>query len=273
MLRKRDIELIAGLVEGTLEDESEARALVEQSSEAKSEFEAQRVAYRALRGASRVQMTDSERAELRRELWTDLTTTPTEPERRIPWYYKLAPVAAALFVMVGLAAVLTQSDNDSAGSTAEISSGLDGAASDTTQADSADTTSAASNLARESDEAEMDAVPESGDSDDQARALLAMPAAQFYETVAESVRSGDFTDTTSAQNDPAEAEIADQEACLNTSGLEDHTILGQARNVRPTDGDDPTSYLVVVPADEEIGPDTPVSFVDTETCELVHVEA
>lgn len=67
-MREHEIDLIAALVEGRLEDETEARALITSSPEMRQEYQAQKLAYEALAGAGMVRMTESERSALHRDI-------------------------------------------------------------------------------------------------------------------------------------------------------------------------------------------------------------
>jgi hypothetical protein len=123
-MRDHERELIAALVEGRLDDESEARALVASSPELHEEYEAQLLAYRALTGAGSVSLSEAERAELHRDVWTALRHRSEAPARGA-WYLRAAAVAAGLFVVVGLAAVLSTSGGQDAGVMGGLAADLD----------------------------------------------------------------------------------------------------------------------------------------------------
>lgn len=267
MLRKHEIELIARLVEGNLDDESEARALLERSEQARAEYEAQKTAYDALRSAGPVTMTESEKAALRRDTWTALRQDPQPKARKVPWYYKLAPVAAALSLVIGLAAVLTQGSNDAgeADSFDEISESL---SADTTQADSgaiesAETTRAASGDGDDGAEADMA---------DEEAAPTARSLEDVFAQIAEAVRTrDDMGDAAEIFPLGAREEVEEAARCLESAGLPNYSILGEFE-APSVSGDSPTTYLVVVQSNDEIGPDTQVVFIDTGTCRIAHVE-
>lgn len=270
MLRRHEIDLIAGLVEGILEDESDARALIEKSAEARAEFEAQKVAYEALRSVEPVSMTAGEKATLHRELWTALRHDPQPSPSKAPWYLRLAPVAAALFVIVGLGAVLTQgvltqqSGNDAAtvDTFAEASEGL---SADTTIADSGeagdalDTTEAMSD---DADDGAADVVREEA-------APLAPALASAFTEVADAVRSKtDIHEVAQFRSFATSEELEEVSQCLATAGLPNYMVFGEFED--PVGSE--TTYLVAVQSNAEIGPDTQVVFIDTGTCEIAHVE-
>ena len=265
MLRKRDIELIAGLVEGTLEDETEARALLESSQEARSEYEAQSVAVAALRSARTTAMSEVERSDLRREIWTELRNDPSPASRRAPWFYRLAaPVAAALVVVVGVLALLDQGFQAS-DETADTFAGA--LSADTTESETSDSPETAQDGAT----APADDDTAGGDQAAEELAPEALQPEEFFASVAELVRSDGFTTATRLQRYFAdEPQLPSAESCVASAGLTDYTIFGEATNFEP-DGTD-TRYLVLTRTETEIGPDSEVTFVSIEECEVVHVE-
>ncbi len=265
MLNEREIELIASLAEGTLEDETEARALIERSREAREEYEAHRLTLQTLSGVTPVSLTEHERAALHRDVWTALRADPAAAPGATPWYYRWVYAAAGLFLVVGLVAVLSQTGgNDSLdmGATAETMSAGDAAA--TTQADGGELAPAA----EDGDDAADSAVEE-------ATEATAMAPEEFFAQTAEQVRSGRFDG--SFTRNYTETEREDRASCLGEAiaqaDMEDHEIVGEARHVESTD-EEPSStpYLLAVPADTVIGPDTPVVFVSIEACEVTHVD-
>lgn len=266
MLNEREIELIASLAEGTLEDETEARALIERSQEAREEYEAHRLTLQALSGVTPVSLTEHERAALHRDVWTALRADPAPAPGKAPWYYRWVFAAAGLFLVVGLVAVLSQTGgNDSLdmGATAETMSAGDAAAT-TTQAEATDLTSAG----EDGDDAADGAAEEAADT-------MAMAPEEFFAQTAEQVRSGQFDESFTRSYTVTERE--DRASCLEEAiaqaVMEDHEVIGEADHSESTD-EEPTSttYLLAVPTDTVIGPDTPVVFVSIEACEIAHVE-
>lgn len=105
-MSRREIELVTALAEGVLEDESEARALIERSARLRSIYEEQKLAVEALQSLPQASLTESEKSDLRRDVWTALRapeTTPT-PARLRPAV--LGYVAVFALVSVGLVVVL-----------------------------------------------------------------------------------------------------------------------------------------------------------------------
>ncbi len=128
-MHDHDLDLIAALAEGSLHDETAARALVENCPECREEYAGQRAAIEFLASAPEVSMTELERAGLHRDLWTELRSAPATT-KQVPWWYRWSYVAAGLFVVVGLAGVLSgqlgQGDQGAALETfSEIGSALD----------------------------------------------------------------------------------------------------------------------------------------------------
>ncbi|MEE8375042.1 MAG: hypothetical protein V3S26_01805, partial [Acidimicrobiia bacterium] len=105
-MRKHEIELITALAEGTLDDETQARALIESSNKARVEYEAQKTTLAALADVQPAVMSDIEKATLHRDIWTALKAQPVAVKKTAPWYYRWSYAAAGLFLVVGLFAVL-----------------------------------------------------------------------------------------------------------------------------------------------------------------------
>lgn len=105
-MSRRERELVIALAEGLLEDETEARALIASSPRLLKIYQEQSAALTALSALPPIAMTESEKVDLRRDLWTAYTSqpqpTPTRRRGQLAWGY------AAVFMMatVGLFAVL-----------------------------------------------------------------------------------------------------------------------------------------------------------------------
>ncbi len=132
-MHEHDLDLIAALAEGSLDDESVARALVEECQECREEMLAQERALAFLASIPPAGMTDLERARLHRDARAEIRGH--QPATRDPAsWYRWAYVAAGLFVVVGLAGVLSGRfgmGGDAAGAPeaatfSEIGSALDG---------------------------------------------------------------------------------------------------------------------------------------------------
>ncbi len=243
-MRKRDIELISALVEGRLDDESEARALVESSRAHREEYEAQKLAYDALTSIPNVTLTESEQAVLRRDVWSQLQSQPRATKTKAPWALRWSFAAAGLFVVVGLLlAVDLAGGNDSTDfvqSFANISSSLDGAGAGETEA--AETTAATSTEEDLEGAAALD---------------MAMPPVEVFAELAAQARSGELS---SEQTRTKEQ----KSSCLETAGLGDHQVIGEVV--------EDELYLLAIPDGEVLGPDTPITFVQADLCLVSYID-
>ncbi len=242
-MRRRDIELISALAEGTLEDESEARALIESSAEHRAEYETLKAAIDATRHLPPATLTGLERSALRRDIWAELRSGE-DASRSLRWYLTRPVTAAALLLVVGAIAVLSQMNigPESAGSLEEGSPDL------VTAAESA----------RES-------VSSEDMSENDSEGLALAPSAEadpaLYEELADAVRS-DPAVTEDQTTDYVSAYGESPDDCLATAGLDNQVSLGTMET--------PWGQLVLVAApDQTPGPETPISFVDPETCQLI----
>jgi hypothetical protein len=266
-MRDHDLELIAALVEGRLEDDTEARALIASSAGAREEYEAQKLAYESLRALGTAHLTEQERTALHRDLWTELRTETVAKGTKTPWYYRWAAVAAGLFVVIGLVAVLS---GQQAGDTfdeiaAELSGdGEGGAATTTTAAGGADKDSAGDDAEAESAPAET--MGEMSEGTTMADAATDENAV-LYEAEAERVRQGEFT---ARLQDYDEEEDGEVDACLEEAGLSDYRPVATVTGPDPTaDGEE---SLVVAAPDRTVLTEAPLAFVDLDTCQLIYLD-
>lgn len=286
-MRDHELELIAALAEGRLEDESEARALIESSAEHREEYEAQRKALDALDTVTPATLSEFEKASLHREVWSQLRSPATAPAPN-PWYYRWAPVAAGMFVVVGLVAVLNQGGGSDG--VTPVAADLD-AATDTTAAgessqggeDAADggggseapteggggSEESVTTLAASSETIEIEDLVAA----DLNRALTALDHT-YYSDQADSIR-------TSASSDPElqtfedgtpPAPITD---CVDEAGLSSYSIVGAHPEPSEDEGEfvpeDANPYIVVKPEDEDLTA-APLAFVDMASCEVIYVD-
>ena len=268
-MRERDLDLIAGLVEGRLEDETEARALIASGPEFQSEYEAQKLAYDTLSNVSPATLTEAERSTLHRDLWTELRSegATTTTRARNPWYYRWAPVAAGMFVVVGLVAVINQGGGDDAGIEAATATTAVADAADESAGSGGDTAEPAPMDGGSVDVAELL-------SQDFARALSDTDVA-YYEAEAEKVRSGDLEGAQSFDEETAQSGRI--QACLETANLEGFRAIG-ASSATTEDGDGESEvpegvspYIAAI--QEGSNPeDAPIAFVDLFTCDLIYVD-
>jgi len=278
-MRDHDLELIAALVEGRIEDEAEARALIDASPEMREEYEAQAAAHEALSSVGTAALTPSERTALHRDLWTALRQTET-PVAHHPWYTRWAPVAAGMFVVIGLVAVLNQAGSLGGGdaATAEFTvTTIAGA----TQGD--DTGDPESDRGGDGGGEAAPLAPSGGSVDEPAaedvtRTLSASEEA-FYAAEAEKVRAGD-SDAVVLDELETDTPLTLLLQCLEDAGLEGFTVVGA--EPQPMVAEEGTVSTVEIPAD--IAPfiaaipegadleSALIAFVDLFDCELIHVD-
>lgn len=287
-MRDHELELIAALAEGRLEDESEARALIASSPEHLAEYEAQKLAFETLRSTPPAAMTDIERAALHRDVWTELRSPVPVGASGNPWYYRWMPVAAGMFVVVGLVAVINQGGQDELAPaelmvTTSAGEGLAG--------EEAGTVSTAAEAGADGEDAGSGSTPTVTDS----RALDA-PEVAYYEAEADKVREGEL-EGVEVEGLDEETPQAVLESCLEEAGLSEYEIVAASTAPFPeevpdttiaTEGSgegstspstedtlvpagDTTQYLAAVPAGATLA-DAPVAFVDLYNCVLIHLD-
>ena len=259
-MRDHERELIAALVEGRLDDESEARALVSSSPELQEEYQAQMLAYRALTEAGTASLSEAERAELHRDTWTALRH-PGGPARG-SWYLRMAAVAAGLFVVVGLATVLSTSGGPDAGGFAEI-------AADTADRDLAGDDDTASDGAETFEEAGASTTAAASDSP----ASASDESVAIYRRESDLIRQGIFTERLHSISESEEA-YGELRSCIEEAGLDGYRIIATLAEPAGTSeaaaGD--TSSLAVAIPDEGQLETAPIAFVDLDICEAVYVD-
>jgi len=288
-MRDHELELIAGLVEGRLDDEAEARALMASSPQHAEEYEAQKLAYDALRESGSVALNESERAELHREVWTALRTQPAA-KAKSPWWYRWTPVAAGLLVVAGSVAVLNQNlgGQDSLETFAEIGSSLDSGGG----TESATTTAAATQGETRDGDDSSDGGAD-GATDTTAAMAEEQPEADFsapddvYSSTAADVRQGNYEEAgalTYGASDPVDPGL---EACVTEAmeaagleGYELHAILEGLDEETDENGAEGTSTtlseataeLAVATPDPADLSAAPLAFVDLADCVVVYLD-
>lgn len=135
-----DLDLVIALAEGSLADPSAAEELIASCSECADTYEAYLTVRAAVAAAPAPAMTELEKRRMSNALWAELAVDGTAPAglspapvdgsartradaptprtrdhaptpRTTPWWYRVAPVAAALAVVVGVGATLTGGDD------------------------------------------------------------------------------------------------------------------------------------------------------------------
>lgn len=234
-MHRHDLDLIAAMAEGSLEDESLARARVETCHVCRAELEAQTLALGALADEESIGLTDHERAVLRRDVWTELQADQGPRPAPVPWYHRWSYAAVGLILLVGLVGLLGRT--------------LD---------EAAEPIPATVEEAAEPAADEPVAEPE-----EEVAEALDVPENDFFARQAERVRQEAEDMTRSFQLDAAsETALA---RCVDRAGLTGYQALGEV-------ADDDVVYIVAVPSPDDIGPETPVAFVDASSCRLVTVD-
>lgn len=241
-MHRHDLDLMAALAEGSLEDEAAARAQAASCRRCREELEAQTLALQALRAVEPATLTVQESAALRRDVWTSLRSGEPEKERRAPWYAKWAYAATGLVVVAGMAALLSQGSFDDAADPLPLAEEEAGLATDS------------------ADEAEAPAIM--ADEPDEDMEMMEVPPPDFFASQAARLRQ----DGEGEAQASTLAERASAEACLEQAGLVDHVVVDEVAD------EDLTRYLVAVPSPGEIRADTPVSFVQAVDCLLMAVD-
>lgn len=244
-MHRHDLDAIAALADGTLEDEAAARALIETCQECRAEYESQRAVLDALSSVEAAVMTETEKAALHRDLWTALRSGQA-PQPSKSWWYRLPYAAAGLFVVIGVAAVISQTvSSDGTETPTGVTARVDTGFADTEAAD------------------ERQAEPAGGAEGATTFAAAAAPEDTFdFSAIADQVRTktGALLYSNGAE-DETTAVSDEMNDCVLQAGLDDQQI---AEIIDP--------FLLTVPADADIGPDTPITFVQADTCTVVHVE-
>jgi len=261
-MRKNEIELIAALAEGRLEDETAARALVDSSAAHRAEYEAHKTALEALIAIPSAQLSEHESAALHRDVWTELQAQPTTAAAKAPWYYRWTYAAAGLFVIIGLVIVVDQT-NPNFQPTALL--GSDDAGSDSFAETSGRTSSGGA--ATDATESAADAPADDDETADAAAdgvAELTAPAISTLGDLAAQTRRGELKSFRLGAANVDQSVVDEMMSCIEVAGLGAHDVVG--------DVEVDNHYILAAPTDSEIGPETPISFVDAESCETVYTD-
>lgn len=241
-MHEHDLDLIAALADGSLSDETEARALVESCEVCRDEYRAQTQLIAWLAAAPTPAMTQLDKASLHRELWARLQQEPAR-RSRTPWWQPLSYVAAGILVVVGLVGVL---NNDA------MTGGGDAAA----------TTTAAESAAVEDSPGEVPFLA----GQDEGEEELAPQAESTTTAAAESIPPpfGEMADEIRAAGEErVQTQSLDQDVdeCLEEVGLDQHFVADEIELDQ--------TYLAVMAEDPEAEPI--VTFVAYPICEIVYV--
>jgi hypothetical protein len=262
-MHSHDLDLIAAFADGSLQDSAEAQGLIEACARCRAEYDAQLSTLAALDALPPVNpMTDIERAALHRDLWTELRNPPVSAKAANPWWYRWSYAAAGLFVVVGLAGVLSQLDQDDSAQpetllAADTTAGGDSSTRDEeaeqfapqAEGGATATTTAADGGPQESPTTTAAAT---------ATTLTGLAADEDFEEVAAAARTSALPESTTPTTVAQQAE-----QCLDDEALGGHEVLATIELDR--------TYLILVPAGVQLTQNTPITFVDAATCEVVRV--
>jgi hypothetical protein len=265
-MHSHDLDLIAAYAEGSAGDDTEARALVESCADCRAEYEAQRRALSflgALPAAS--PMTDIEKAALHRDLWTALRN-PAPVATGTPRWMRWSLAAAGVFVVVGVAGVLGQMGGDDASEQDVVAF----AENTTTGGDAYVRGSAEEPLAPAAEGGSVTTAAE--DQGEEAFSTTTAGAAAEttiataltdadFEAAAADARAAEISDDTTTTTAPGDGEAAAR--CAQDDRLAGQEVLATVELDR--------TYLLMVPGDVQLTAETPITFVDAATCDVVHV--
>jgi hypothetical protein len=250
-MHRHDFDLIAALAEGSLDDETEARALLESCEECQAEYQSQLDVLTILSSTPPAEMTELEKAALHRDLWTELRNPSSEAPTGRAWH-RWSYVAAGLFVTVGLLGVLGGQ------------LGLGGADS----GESGEITEGSSDLATYSaddgsEEPLRDAAPAAGaDTESAATTTMAAEEAGGPLPYAEFAEQARIARESSQRSAPTLSSDEDIDQCLDEAGLADVKVVEELVLDQ--------RYLLVMPQDETS--QQTVTFIAMESCEIVYVD-
>jgi hypothetical protein len=228
-------------------------------------------------------LSDTERAALRRDLWTELRAPVGATAPSTPWYYRWVPVAAGLFVIVGLVAVINQDGSDTvtrefAAVTTAAAESDGGAVTGTDNGEAGQPGDAGSEgtVAPTGQPPATDAT--TSETPPPTTETLAPPEQAYYEAEADKVREGEVQGV-EIEEQATEPTRADLEACVEEAGLQDYQVVAARTATVPSATTDetvdpaaqPTSYLAAVPSGATLE-DAPVAFVDFINCVLIHFD-
>lgn len=293
-MQDHELELIAALVEGRLDDDTEARRLVASSPAHAEEYELQRLAYQALNDLEPATLSDTERSALHRDVWTSLHSRPEAGRTGAnPWWYRWTAVAAALLVVGGSAAVLSQNmgagDSGSDEVFSEMAAPLDEETAGTTIAAAEAPDAGADSAGGSADTSVTTFAVTEDDGSTRSSALE-----QLFSAKASEVRAGNesapdlhFYENVAAV-DPAITECVAR--ATEAAGLDGFQVVATADLPSIPEPEDDTSTSTVAPtivaspgggshgvavaSPESVEPsEAPLAFVDLAECEVEYLDS
>jgi hypothetical protein len=251
-MHRHDFDLIAALADGSLEDESRARALVDECETCRGEYESQRTMLEALKALPAASMSDDERSRLHRDVLTAMTEQPradVAAEKRSPWL-RWAYAVAGVFIVAGVVGAITQLGAFNAGDTAGFGGDLEGPTQGLGEVDgggrsvTTTTSGATGEEATPPDDSSGGTVPW-------------QPLVDRAHELANPNYIAEFADNATAE---------DALACIEEAGLDksEYRLVG---TVNPS-----TAYLLAVPSGTDFDRSTPITVIDFETCDVLAVD-
>ncbi|MGH8952917.1 MAG: hypothetical protein ACRDX9_16055 [Acidimicrobiia bacterium] len=242
-MHEHDLDLIAALADGSLGDQTEARALVDSCDICHTEYLEQTEVLALISNVPSARMTELEKAALHRDLWTEVRRAPARAQST-PWWQRWSYVAAGLFVAVGLVGVL------------DLAQDSGGEAAGTTAAEATADLQAPRNEEGVPFVAGEDSAEGGGESvTTTAAAEQALPP-PFAELADEARARRDEGTMSTLDSD----EGADE--CLTRLGLDEHEVVDEIELDH--------TYLVVMPVDAQA--EQVVTFVILADCAIAHVD-
>lgn len=240
-MRKRDIEMVTALAEGRLVDETAARALIDRSPRLREHYQTQRRVIEAMAQIPPVALTETERADLHRNVWGVLAgDAPRSPTPAAGWSLRWGYAAVALLVVAGTVSVIGQLGGDNG------SLLLD---EDRTSSQSPEGGESAAPLDGLGTPETTSAPSLAGDD---------LRAASFA-VYADQARSGSLAEVPLYEMASEESSVA---RCVEEAAVGGRLILGTIEEAG-------TGYALVT-ADEAVGPDSVIVFVDLDSCTIAY---
>jgi len=241
-MHRHNFELIAEYAQGSLDDDARARALVESCDRCRATYDEQVSALAVLSSATTASLSEHEKAALHRDVWTELRSpAPAAEKEAFGWWRSSWAIGATAVVVIGVGLIGVLNSQDSVIQTfSEVGSGLGGSSTNGLTGEDA-------------------LAPEENPPTLEGSRVLDMAG---YKSITNEVRSADGT-TTAYASAALPTEGTGEEECLETAGLDDYLVLDNFGAL--------TSLIVAVPQEETLS-ETPIVFVDPDSCTIVHSE-
>lgn len=255
-MHEHDLDLIAAYADGTLEaDRGEAARLVETCAECRAEYQAQRRARAWLQAAPAVALTPAERQRLHERVAASLDAEQPEqpapvttlPRGVTPWWQRLAPVAAGVLVVVGVAGLLRLGGEGGLGAAQEALQTTTAAAEESARV--ADAPSVGGDHANQTFEAQENDLADDGAAHDEAASELgdAATVEELLQRLAQRVAVGDAPPL----GDLACSELVEEPTAVGRGSLQGRPV--EVYLVGDAAADPPSGLVAAVPDCEVLG--------------------